>query len=341
MAIFIPSENIDKNQSFGQAVNVAMKEYIEPELKRLGLGGFVAAGIEVFSSGKSEIYLNEEVQLTLEFKKKKVEPGDVGKPIGVDLQEIKDIKWQDQRLDKNSAKIIVVHFNEHWWIWGADFKENEELAEKFKVTTTHKIRGSGYLPLKMRKQEKGEFLRGWREGLNKELPAMWKRHITMSQRYGGVMAYDGNYFDLFSHAQELYELGYYYSSIIICRTAAEQALIRILLKAGKGFDIYKQAKGPRKMKSIEQLAETCRSYALFRNKYPISKTAAKKLNEISIIASNLVHPKNDLHELDAYKKESLKCMDHLQFVIKRHLNFIKDTGKVSGYRISGQAKRLK
>lgn len=341
MAIFIPNENIEKNQSFGQAVNKAAKEYIEPELKRLGLKGFGAAGIEIFSDGTHKIYFDGDVQVMLEFKNKKVNPSDTGKAINVDLHEIKDVKWHDKKLSKSSAKILVVQFNKDWWIWDADFKKIKELEEKFRVTTTHKIRGGGYLPLEMRKQEKKDFLQGWRTGLEKELPAMWTRHITISQRYRGVMVYDGNYFDLFSHAQELYVLGYYYSSIIICRTATEQALIRILLKVGKGLDIYKQAKGKKKLKSIEQLAETCRSHSLFRGKYPISKIAAKKVNEISNLASNLVHPKSDLHELDAYKKEAIKCMDNLQFVIKRHLNFIKDTGKVSGYKISGSAKRLK
>lgn len=341
MAIFIPNENIEKNQSFGQAVNKAVKEYIKPELKRLDLKGFGAAGIEILPDGTHKVYLDQNVQIMLEFKNRKINPNDTGKAINVDLHEIKDVKWHDQKLSKDSARILVVHFNKDWWIWDADFKEIKELEEEFKVTTTHKIRGGGYLPLEMRKQEKKDFLQGWRTGLEKELPAMWTRHITVSQRYRGVMVYDGNYFDLFSHAQELYVLGYYYSSIIICRTATEQALIRILLKVGKGLDIYKQAKGKKKLKSIEQLAETCRSHSLFQGKYPISKIAAKKVNEISNLAGNLVHPKNDLHELDAYKKEAIKCMDNLQFVIKRHLNFIKDTGKVSGYKISGSAKRLK
>lgn len=341
MAIFIPNRNIEKNQSFGQAVNKAAKEYIEPELKRLGRKDFGAAGIEILLDGTSKIYLDNDVQIMIEFKNRKLNPSDTGKSINVDLHEIKDIKWHNQQLSKDSAKILIIHFNKDWWIWEADFKKIEGLEEKFKITTTHKIRGGGYLPLEMRKQEKQEFLHGWRTGLDKELPAMWKRHITISQRYRGVMVYDGNYFDLFSHAQELYVLGYYYSSIIICRTATEQALIRILLKVGKGLDIYKQSKGKKKLKSIEQLAETSRSYSLFRGKYPISKIAAKKVNEISILASNLVHPKNDLHELDAYKKEAIKCMDNLQFVIRRHLNFIKDTGTVSGYKISGSAKRLK
>ena len=341
MAIFIPNENIEKNQSFGQAVNKAVKEYIEPELKRLGLKGFGAVGIEILPDGISKVYIDNDVQIILEFKNKKINPNDTGKQINVDLHEIKDVKWHDQKLDKNSVKILVIHFNKDWWIWDADFKKNKEFEDKFKVITTHKVRGGGYLPLEMRKQEKQEFLQGWRTGLDKELPAMWNRHITVSQRYRGVMVYDGNYFDLFSHAQELYVLGYYYSAIIICRTATEQALIQILLKTGKGFDIYKQSKGNKKLKSIEHLAETCRSYSLFHGKYPITKIAAKKVNEISVIASNLVHPKNDLHELNTYKKEAIKCMDNLQFVIRRHLNFIKDTGTVSGYKISGSAKRLK
>ncbi len=341
MAIFILDENVKKNQSFGQAVNKAIKEYIEPELKRLGLKDFSVAGIEILSDGSHRIFLDNAVQVMLEFKNRKLNPNNAGKPINVDLHEIKNVKWHDPTLGKKSATILVVRFNKDWWIWHADFKKIKDLENKFKITTAHKVRGGGYLPLTMRRQEKSEFLQGWRTGLEKELPAMWKRHITVSQRYRGVMVYDGNYFDLFSHAQELYVLGYYYSSIVVCRTATEQALIRILLKVGRGFDIYKQAKDNKKLKSIEHLAETCRSYSLFRGKYPISKIAAKKVNEISTTASNLVHPKHDLYELDAYKKQAIKCMDNLQFVIRHHLNFIKDTGTVSGYRIFGRVKRLK
>lgn len=341
MAIFIPNENIEKNQSFGQAVNKAVKEYIEPELKRRNIKGFSAAGIEILPNGTHKIYFDNNVQVMLEFKNRKINPNDTGKPTNVDLHEIKDVKWYDKKLSKSSLKILIIRFNKDWWIWDADLKKSKTLEEKFRVTTTLRIRGGGYLPLEMRKRQKNELFQGWRKGLEKELPSMWRRYITVSQRYRGVMVYDGNYFDLFSHAQDLYILGYYYSSIIICRTAAEQALIRILLKVGKGFDIYKQTKGKKKIKSIEQLVETCRSHSLFRGKYPISKIAGKKVNEISTIASDLVHPKHDLDELDAYKKEAIKCMDNLQFVIKRHLNFIKDTGTISGYRVSGTAKRLK
>lgn len=343
MAIFIPNENIEKHQSFGQAVNKAVKEYIDPELKHLGRKGFGAAGIEILPDGKHKVYLDQDIQIMLEFKNKKINPNDTGKAINVDLHEIKDVKWHDQKLSRDSAKILVVRFNKDWWIWGADFKNNKELEEKFKVTTTHKIRGGGYLPLEMRKQEKKDFLRGWRTGLEKELPAMWTRHITVSQRYRGAMVYDGNYFDLFSHAQELYVLGYYYSSIVVCRTAAEQALIRILVKVGKGLEIYYSKKNGRKpmIKGIRDLVKTCRDPKLFRGKYPINKTAEKKLNEIAITANDLVHPKHDLDALDVYKDNALKCMDGLQYVIKNHLNFIKDTGTVSGYRISGQVKRLK
>src|SRR3989344_8949047 len=300
MAVFIPTENIEKNQSFGQAVNKAVKEYIEPELKRLGQKGFSVAGIEILPDGTRRVCFDQDIQIMLEFKNKKINPSDTGKAINVDLHEIKDVKWHNQKLSKDSARILVVRFNKDWWIWDADFKKNKELEEKFKVTTTHKIRGGGYLPLEMRKQEKKDFLQGWRTGLEKELPAMWTRHITVSQRYRGAMVYDGNYFDLFSHAQELYVLGYYYSSIIVCRTAAEQALVRILLKTGNGFDVYKKA-GSRQLKSIENLVTTCRSYSLFRGKYPINKAAGKKLNEISMLASNLSRPKHDLEELEKYK----------------------------------------
>ena len=172
---------------------------------------------------------------------------------------------------------------------------------------------------------------------------MWTRHITVSQRYRGAMVYDGNYFDLFYHAQKLYVLGYYYSSIVICRTAAEQALVRILLKVGKGFEIYyPKKKGGRLMiKGIRDLVKTCLDSKLFRGKYPINKTAEKKLNDIAVTANDLVHPKHDLDALNVYKSNALKCMDNLQYVIKNHLNFIKDTGTVSGYKISSSVKRLK
>jgi len=343
MAIFVQNENVKNNQSFGQVIKKAYKEYIEPELKQRKLSDFASAGIELLPNGTKKVYLNDEVQLLLEFKKKKISPSDTGKPIRVDLHEIKDIKWHDKKLNKDSAKILVVHFNKDWWIWIADFKNRKELEEAFKITRTFKVRGGGYLPLNIRKQEKSEFMKGWRAGLEKELLAMWRRHITVSQRYRGVMVYDGNYFDLFSHSQDLYILGYYYSSIIVCRTAAEQALISILLKSGKGFEIYYPKKNGRKrmIKGIRDLVKTCRERKLFGRKFPINKTAENKLLKIAEIANDLVHPKSNLSTLDDYKKDALKCMDNLQYVIKNHLNFIKDTGVVSGYRFSSSATRLK
>lgn len=344
MAIFVQNENVKNNQNFGQVINKVNKEYIEPELKQRKLTSFASAGIELLPDGTKRVYLDDEVQLLLEFKKRKVNPSDNGKPISIDLREIKDIKWHDKQLSKDSAKILVVHFNKDWWIWSADFKNRKELEGEFKINSTFKVRGGGYLPLNIRKQERDEFMKGWRAGLEKELQAMWKRHITASQRYRGVMVYDGNYFDLFFHAQELYILGYYYSSIIICRSAAEQALVSILLKSGNGFEIYRSnKKGTRReIKGIKELVKSCRDNSLFRNKkYPINKISEKKLLDISFIAGDLVHPKHDLDKLVAYKKKSLKCLDNLQYVIKSHLNFIKDTGVVSGYRFLGSVARLR
>jgi hypothetical protein len=341
MAIFVPDNNIKSNTSFGQVINQVTKKYITPELKKRNLKGYAAAGIEIFTDNRFKIYFDNEIQLVLEFKKSKINPKNVGKQINVDLHDIKDIKWQDKSFKKDSAKILVVHFNKDWWIWDADFNSRKDLENKFKVTRSFTVRGGGYLSLNYRKKEKDDFFQGWQTTLKNELPSMWRRYITVCQRYRGVMVYDGNYFDLFSHAQELYVLGYYYPSIIVSRSAAEQALISILTKSGKGFDIYKTSRGKRKLKSIEQLVSTCRSQSLFGKKFPINKTSAKKLNEISNIASNLVHPKHELDELKKYKENSLKCMDYLQYVIKNHLNFVKDTGTVSGYKIKGQATRLR
>lgn len=341
MAIFIPYNHIESNQSFGQVVNKVRTEYINPELKKRKITNFSVAGVEINNRTNYKVYLNDEVQIMLEFKRRKIKPSDTGKAINVDLQEIKDVRWFDKKINKKSAKILVIRFNKNWWILDTDFKDNKELEEKFRFTKIHKVRGGGYLPLHLRRQERGDFFKQWTAGLQQELPNMWKRHITVSQRYRGCIVYDGNYYDLFSHAQELYILGYYYATITLCRTAAEQALISILVNKGKGFEIYKQTRGKRKLKSIEQLVETCRSYSLFRNKYPINKTAAKKFNEISNIASSLIHPKKDLSSLNDYKPIALKCMDNLDYIIKKHLNFIKDTGVVSGYKIAGSANRLK
>src|SRR3989338_10725427 len=101
MAIFIPNENIEKNQSFGQAANKAIKEYIEPELKRLSLTGFSAAGIEILSDGTHKVCLDQDVQIMLEFKNKKINPSDTDKAINVDLHEIKDVKWHDKKISKS------------------------------------------------------------------------------------------------------------------------------------------------------------------------------------------------------------------------------------------------
>lgn len=341
MPIFVPHENVKSNTSIGQAIKKTNSQYIEPELKRRGLKSFSSAGIEIYHDGKSKVYLDDEVQIEIGFKKRKINPSDTGKAITLNLNEIKDVIWHRKGLRKDSAKILLIRFNKDWWIWDADFKKRTDLIDRFNVVTSVTIRGGGYMPLKMRRQEKSAFVKGWQDGLTLEILDMWKRHITVSQKYRGSMVYDGNYFDIFLHAQELFVLGYYYSSVILTRTAAEQALIRILEKSGKGLEIYKQDRGKRKLKSIEQLVETCRSYSLFHKRCPINRIAARKLNEISNISSDLVHPKHDLDMLNMYKKQALICMDNLNYVINRHLNFVKDTGVVSGYRPAGSARRLK
>lgn len=342
MAIFVPQKNIDSNLSFGQLINNIKNEYIDTELKRRNMKSFGSAGIEFFNNGTHKVYLNDEIQATIEFKNKKFKHSDQGKQIKIDLHDIKNLKWSDKQLATNSAKILIIHFNKDWWIYYADFKKNKNLEKKFVVTQTFKLRSGSYLPLNMRKKEKEEFFKGYRAGLAHELPKMWKRHITISQKYTGVMVYDGNYFDLFHHAQELYILGFYYSSMIICRSAAEQALISILTKIGKASEIYrKNKKGRKEIKGIRELVTTCRDKNNFSTKKcPINETAKKKLMEIAYTANDLVHPKHDLGELGTYKKQAIKCMDNLQYVIKNHLNFVKDTGVVHGYRFSGSTKRL-
>jgi|GEM_PF-2671250 len=341
MAIFIPHSNVEHNKSFGQAINKIKQVYIDPALAKRQLADFASVGIEIFKNGTSKIYFDDEVHFLIELKNKRISPTDVGKSINIALHDIKDLRWNDKTLNKHSAKILIVRFSKDWWIYYADFRKIKGLEEKFKIIQTFTIRGGGHLPLKMRREQRCDFMKNYRSVLENELPQMWRRHVTVSQKYTGVMAYDGNYFDLFLHAQELYVLGFYYSSIVICRTAAEQALITILTNKGRGLEIYKREAAKRKLKSIEHLVETCRSYELFKKKYPINKVAARKINQISKIASQLVHPKNNLEELEKYKKDAIKCMDNLQYIIKKHLNFIKDTGVVSGYRLAGPSQRLK
>lgn len=344
MVFIVPNENVETKQSYGQAINKVLNEHIGPELKRLGIKDFTSAGIEFFDDGHCRVYVDEGMEMVIGFKKRKVSPDDTGKRLNLDLKDIKDVEWAGAGLQKESAKVFVIRFSKDWWIYGADFKKRKDLEESFKVTTTHKVRGSGYLPLEMLRQTKQLFVKEWKQGLEKELPLMWRRHVTVSQKYRGVMVYDGNYFDLFVHAQELYVLGYYYASVVVCRSAAEQALMSILLKSGKSFDIYYDRKPGKKAamaKGIKDLVSACRDKDLFPVKFPITKVSESKLMEIAAIANDLVHLKSDLAELDAYKKDALRCMGNLFFVIKRHLNFVKDTGKVSGFRASGKAKRLK
>ena len=69
MAIFVQNENVKNNQSFGQVISKAIKEYIEPELKQRKLTGFASVGIEILQDGTHKVYLDNEVQLLLEFNR--------------------------------------------------------------------------------------------------------------------------------------------------------------------------------------------------------------------------------------------------------------------------------
>ncbi len=344
MAIFVSQLNVEKNESFGQAINKVVKMFVVPELKKRKVKTFKVAGITIEKDGKVKVYLDNEVTALIEFKKQKVDPSDNGKAISVSLEEIKDISWNIKNLAKDTAKIFICDFNSDWWIWDADYKKRADLEKQFEVITNHVVRGSSYVPLKMKKQQKVSFFKDEEDNLKKTLPDIWRRNITVSQKYRGIMSYDGNYFDLFIHAQELYILGYYYSSIVMSRIAAEQALVRILIKVGKALDIYKPTKpGKRKdLKGIYQLVETCRDKVIFSDKkYPINTTSAKKLLQIADMGNALVHTKSNLDTLNTYKGQALLCMDNLQYIIKNHLNFVSDTKMVSGYKPGSKSTRLK
>jgi len=99
MAIFVPHNNVENEESFGQAVNKVLKFYVEHEVKARKAKNFTAAGVEIFKNGEHKVYLDNEVQISIKFKKSKIKPSDQGKLINVDLQEIEDLKWYDKKLN--------------------------------------------------------------------------------------------------------------------------------------------------------------------------------------------------------------------------------------------------
>ena len=330
--IIIPNKNVEEDNSYGTAVNIIIEKYT----KRSDFGVVL---LELGEKGDvKNMLFDESVKMTIEFNREKIlEKAKKNRNLQIKLGQLKKIGWTKKQVSEETVKIILWRFDKDYWILNYDFKDNLKLFKKIIVKTV-KVRGGGYLPFEMRKQEKEEFMKGLRDELEKELPAMWSRYLTTTQRYRGTMCYDGNYFDLFSHAQDLFILGHYFETIQLCRIATEQALLSILAKSGNIKSAYRNGN---KIKSIEGLVEACRNKKLFPKKFPIDKISAKKLNKISNKAGDLTHLKLELVEEDKYKEDALFCMDNLSSVIKKHLNFIKDTKQTSGYKISGKAKRLK
>jgi hypothetical protein len=117
-------------------------------------------------------------------------------------------------------------------------------------------------------------------------------------------------------------------------------LVTTLIKNGKPTEIYEK-KNSKRLKGIYDLIRTCRDSSLFPGKYPIGKSAEKKLKRVADAGNDLVHLKVELEKSNTYKQIALQCMDDLFDSIKQHLNFIKDTGVVSGYRPTGSTKRLR
>ena len=70
MSIYVPVSNVEENESFGQAINKLMKEYIEPELKNRKQDNFKYAGIEIFKNGKYKVRFDTEVNIIYTLKKK-------------------------------------------------------------------------------------------------------------------------------------------------------------------------------------------------------------------------------------------------------------------------------
>lgn len=133
--LFVQNSSVEKNENYGRTINEIFDLWIKPYFKKknqeFDKQKFGAALIELFDDRREpKIRLNEEVKIEIEFHSPKIKPEDVGKQISVDLKEIKNLSWSQRGLNENSAKILVVRFNEDWWFLNFDFRYNQGNTKK-------------------------------------------------------------------------------------------------------------------------------------------------------------------------------------------------------------------
>lgn len=158
MAVLVPNRLVESNEGYGKTINQFFNLFIEPyyqgERHVFKKEDFVSAIIEIFDDGrKPKIRLNEDARIALEFKSQKIKSEDVGKKISIDLKEIKSVSWSSAELDENSAKALVIRFNQDWWILNFDFRYNQgdvkkklERASEFYSSCETILRKKEYCP---------------------------------------------------------------------------------------------------------------------------------------------------------------------------------------------------
>lgn len=136
--MIVNNKKVEDNEDYGRTINQCLELFVLPVYKRQNLKfekeKFRVALVELFDDGrKPKIKLNKDVPILIEFNKRQLTKEDIGKPVSIDLREIKNISWHENLLDKDSARILVLRFNLDWWVLNFDFRYNQgTVKEKVK-----------------------------------------------------------------------------------------------------------------------------------------------------------------------------------------------------------------
>lgn len=129
MPVKISNTLVKENSGYGRTINQLMEIFVLKEMqsREIREKEFQAVIVEIFGDGrKPKIYLNEEAIFVLSYKDRA--PNELG-PIKVNLDELKNIEWDDKVLDSNSAKFFILRWNNDW-ILHFDFRYNKTLANQ-------------------------------------------------------------------------------------------------------------------------------------------------------------------------------------------------------------------
>lgn len=144
----VSNKLVKNNTGFGRTINQCIDLFIKPYLKESGQAysqdTFRTALIEIFDQGrKPKVQFGTDVSIKIEFKQGRVlSKKDIGKPITLDLREIKDISWHEGDLDANSAKILIMRFNKDYWVLNFDFRYNQKIVKEIKARAAEFLGGT-------------------------------------------------------------------------------------------------------------------------------------------------------------------------------------------------------